>query len=466
MSAIVEYNENGRAHFRYRSYQLRARNARKAGCKRFCQVLHRRAGKDRSWLAITLEAMLERVGVYFHVFPSLNQGRRDLWDNIVHEKINGVERPVKMIDMFPPELIAPNGKNETEMQITLINGSIWQIMGADSQEAIDRLRGPNPVGIVFSEFAFMLKSAWTTLEPVLAENGGWASFIFTPKDESHGFELYNYALTAHNWFCELLTIADTKRDAEGEDGSPVIDEDQIADFRASGTSETDIQREYYCSFKGFLHGTIYGDLMMTARAEDRIRDIPYVVNYPVGVCFDIGVSDHCAFWFYQLIGHAKHFIDYHEDKLKTVQHYARFLKQDKQYIYGRMSVPWDGRFAAADYLSSVGFPNVDVAKKGGVQDGINSVRQEFATFYFDQTKCARGIACLENYKREWDTVAHVFSNTPKHDEYSHGADALRTGAVAGFGPLVFFQGQGQEIKVEMDFDLGQSYKEPVVLGRL
>lgn len=410
--------------------------------------------------------MLERVGVYFHVFPSLNQGRRDLWDNIVHETIDGVERPVKMMDMFPPELIS--SINETEMQVTLINGSVWQIMGADSMEAIERLRGPNPIGIVFSEYAFMHKAAWTTLEPVLAENGGWTVFIYTPKDESHGFALYEYAKTAGTWFCELLTIEDTLRDAEGESGGPVISKDQLEDFRASGTSETDIQREYYCSFKGFLHGTIYGDLVTIARNEKRIRNVPYVVNFPVGVCFDIGVTDHCAMWFYQMIGQGVNFIDYHEENLKTVQYYSKFLKEQKPYIYGRLSVPWDGRFSAADYFTHVGFKNVSVAEKKPIQDGLDLVRALFSTFYFDESKTARGIKCLENYTRSWDDIARVFASTPKHDEYSHGADAIRTGAIAGFGPLEFYLGQGQEIKVEMDFDPRTSMveKEPIVLGRL
>src|SRR3990170_6958835 len=220
---------NSRVHFRYRSYQLRARAARRAGCKRFVQVLHRRAGKDRSWLSITLEAMLERVGVYFHIFPSLNQGRRDLWDNIVLDNADGIERSVKMISMFPPELV--RAVNETEMQITLINGSVWQIMGADSAEAIERLRGPNPLGIVFSEYSFMLSEAWDTLSPVLAENGGWAAFIYTPKDESHGFKLYNYAKESPEWFAQLLTIDDTRRDAVGESGGPVISREEIEELR-------------------------------------------------------------------------------------------------------------------------------------------------------------------------------------------------------------------------------------------
>ena len=441
---------NTRIHFRYRSYQLRARATRRAGCKRFVQVLHRRAGKDRSWLAITLEAMLERVGVYFHIFPSLNQGRRDLWDNIVLDSSDGVERSVKMMSMFPPELVAK--VNETEMQVTLINGSVWQIMGADSQEAVERLRGPNPLGIVFSEYGYMLSSAWTTLEPVLMENGGWAAFIYTPKDEGHGFTLYKYAQESKEWFCERLTIADTRRDAEGEDGSPVIKESDIDELRKAGVREEDIQREYYCSFKGFLHGTIYGDLVAAARMDGRITRVPYTVNQPVGVCMDIGTSDATAIWFYQCSGQAINFIDYHEENQKSAQYYGRLLKENKPYMYGRMILPHDAKWSAEDYFSRVGFRGITIAKKIPVQSGIDAVRLLFSKMIFDEVKCARGIECLERYARQWDDTKKSFNIQPKHDEYSHGADGMRYGAVAGFDPLVFYGGQGEDLKVESAFD--------------
>ena len=439
-----------RIHFRYRSYQLRARNARRAGCKRFVQVLHRRAGKDRSWLAITFEAALERVGVYYHVFPSLNQGRRDLWDNIVLDSSVGKENSVKMMSMFPPEFVS--NVNETEMQVTLINGSIWQIMGADSREAIERLRGANPLGVVFSEYSFMLEGAWNTLEPVLVENGGWAAFIYTPKDETHGFTLYNYARQNEAWFCELLTIAETRRDAEGENNELVIREADIDELRKRGVREEDIQREYYCSFKGFLHGTIYGDLVALARMDGRITRIPYTVNQPVGVCMDIGTSDATAIWFYQRAGQTINFIDYHEENQKSAQYYGKLLKENKPYMYGRMILPHDAKWSAEDYFTSIGFRGVTVAKKIPVQSGIDEVRLLFSRFMFDEVKCARGLACLENYSRQWDEMTKTFAVQPKHNEYSHGADGLRYGAVAGFDPLHFYEGQGETLKVESNFD--------------
>lgn len=441
-----------RDHFRMRSYQKRAYDARRAGCRRFVQVLHRRAGKDRSWINFTVLEMMQRVGVYFHIFPSLNQGRRDVWDNVVHETVNGEERSVKMTDAFPPELVKE--RNETEMSITLWNGSVYMLMGADSEESIERARGANAIGIILSEYSFMNPKIWVTLEPVLLENGGWAVFIYTPKDEGHGYALYKYAKESPNWFCELLTIDDTRRDAPGENGSHIISPRDIEEIRKRpGTLEEDIQREYYCSFKGFLHGTIYGALITKARDDNRIKNLPYIVNAPVGTCWDLGVSDHTAVWFYQIFGHAIHFIDYYEERLKTAQDYAKFLRESKPYMYTEFSFPFDGRFSTADYFSSV-FPStaVKIAEKKPVQEGMTRVRELFNTFYFDNDKCTRGIQCLENYKREFDTEHMVFKPQPVHDEYSHGADALRTGAMAGFGPLVFSGSLDNQIKINSTFD--------------
>jgi poly-beta-hydroxyalkanoate depolymerase len=52
---------------------------------------------------------------------------------------------------------------------------------------------------------------------ILAENGGWAVFIYTPRGKNHGHSLYQMAKKSNEWFCQNLTINDTKR----ADGSPV-----------------------------------------------------------------------------------------------------------------------------------------------------------------------------------------------------------------------------------------------------
>ena len=68
--------------FEPRSYQWRVSDAWDRGIRRFRAVWHRRSGKDKTWLNFCIERMLERNGIYYHIFAKLNQGRRVIWDGI------------------------------------------------------------------------------------------------------------------------------------------------------------------------------------------------------------------------------------------------------------------------------------------------------------------------------------------------------------------------------------------------
>lgn len=456
---------------RLRSYQRESWAARNRGIKRFVEVWHRRAGKDRTWASITCMEMLKRRGVYYHFLPTLGQAKRDIWDNIIRDEYDGVEHTYKMIDIvFPPELRVKK-PNETEMQIELQGGSVWQLMGAENLDSINRARGSNPVGIVLSEYAFMQYDPWKILMPVLIENGGWVAFISTPNIEDDNFHvLYKAALRDPKWFAQLLTVEDTHKDAVGEDGKSVMDIDAINAERGKNVTEEDIQREFYCSFKGYMRGTIYGDVIDQAIAAKRVGRFPYVSQLPVGVCIDLGTSDKMAVWFFQKTNpKSVTFIDYWEDNQKDIKDVAHLLRERRPYMYGRVVLPWDGR-AAANYLEEVGFKNIEVCRRNrmeasgndtaSIQEQINEVRLKFGTFYFDDTVIDKnngaglGLEHLKRYKREWDDQLKVFNKDPKHDEHSHAADALRTGVAGGFEPLVFFgQTLEQELKVETAFNL-------------
>lgn len=445
MSQVIEI-------FKMRSYQRPVREAFRAGKKRMLCLWHRRAGKDRNALAFVFEQMLTRTGVYFHIFPSLNQGRRDLWENIIQERLpDGRELSMKMIDIFPKQLI--KRRDQTEMLIELKTGSIYQIMGADSDEAVDRLRGPNPVGLIFSEYAHgtKMKKAWDTLSPVLAENGGWALFIYTPNGTNHGEELYNAVKDNPHWFVSKMTIEDTRRDAEGENGAPVVTLETIERERAEGKREEFIQQEYYCSFEGFLRGTIYGDLMSKAAEEKRIGVFPHINVLPVGVAFDLGHSDAMACWFYQRQNNVTTFIDYWEKTQADMAEWVHLARERKRYLYGRVILPWDGR-GQANYLSALGFRNIFVCDRtSSVQSDIETVRRAFPTMRFSDS-CGLGLNALRNYKRKWDEDKGIFSLQPVHDKSSHGADALRTGVIGGFDPVELFYNQHKPVTVESEFD--------------
>src|SRR5258708_27395949 len=241
------------------------------------------------------------------------------------------------------------------------------------------------------------------------------------------------------WFAHLLTVDETRRDATGEDGSYCVSPERIAQLRKEGVPEEIIQQEYYVSFTGFLRGTIFGDLVTAARKDGRITRVPFNSAYPVGTCWDIGRTDSTAIWFYQRIRQEILFIDYLEDALKGADYYAKLLRE-KPYLISKVILPHDARvkrFTATqsteEYFQRV-FRNVTVAEKASIQSGVDMTRRMFSRFVFDEAKCGRGLESLENYRRKWDDEKPDYSGEPIHSEFSHGADAMRTGVVAGVGP--------------------------------
>ena len=119
------------------------------GYKRAIYVWHRRAGKDLIGLNLIIKsAILETPGTYWHIFPTYNQGKKAIWSET---DIKGR----KYLDYIPQELIA--SKNDQEMKIKFVNGSVYQIVGSDN---VDALRGAGIKGAVFSEYAEQRPTAW------------------------------------------------------------------------------------------------------------------------------------------------------------------------------------------------------------------------------------------------------------------------------------------------------------------
>jgi hypothetical protein len=220
-----------------RYYQIPFLDAMDSGKRRAVLVWHRRGGKTKTVLNFTIKKAFERVGAYYHAFPEYGQGRKIIWDGI--DKAGN-----KVLDLHIP-LNIRQATNSTDMKITLLNGSIYQIIGADNY---DSLVGPNPVGLILDEWAVSDRypKAWDYFRPILAENRGWAVFPFTPRGRNHGWDLYQMALMNKDWFCQLLTIEDTN----------AISKADIQSERDSGMSEDMIQQEFYSSFLVGIHNIL------------------------------------------------------------------------------------------------------------------------------------------------------------------------------------------------------------------
>jgi phage terminase large subunit len=384
-------------------------------------VWHRRAGKDVSAINLLGAKAMQRKGLYWHVFPTYEQGRKIAWDGMTSDGD-------RFIDTFPKELV--QGTNATHMKVELTGGSIYQIVGAEDP---DRLVGTNPVGVILSEWSLMNPKIWQFVEPILLANGGWALFIYTPRGRNHGYDFYNNALNDPEWYCEKIDITQTKR----PDGTPIISNDQIEKIRAKGTPEEIIQQEYYCSFDAALVGAYYGNHLNAAREQGRIRSVPYDPFAPVHTCWDLGMDDEMCIWFFQEIGNEIHWIDTYSNSGEGLGHYIGVVKS-KPYMgnYGEHWAPHDIKVRELGTGKSrwetalrMGI-RFGIAPKLEIMDGIDACRQILPLSYFDEEKCKVGIQALNEYTKEYDEKKGVYKPKPLHNWASHWADAFRTGGVA------------------------------------
>jgi hypothetical protein len=168
----------------------------------------------------------QRVGTYFYFLPTYAQAKKVVWQNIDNDGF-------KMLDHIPRELI--KSKNETDLKIELVNGSVIQLMGADVF-GISGV-GTNPIGVVFSEYSLCSPKAWQYVAPILAANKGWAIFNFTPRGRNHAWELLKMAEMNPLWFTEVVTVDDTN----------VISQADLDEEKAHNP-EAFYRQEYYCEF--------------------------------------------------------------------------------------------------------------------------------------------------------------------------------------------------------------------------
>ena len=386
------------------------------GKKRAVLVWHRRSGKEKSCWNYLVKQACKKIGIYYYFFPHFSQGRKILWDGMDKEGF-------RFLDHIPKEIVFGD-PNATEMKIRLRNGSLIQIIGTNN---VDSIVGTNPIGCVFSEYSLQDPKAWQLIRPILAENKGWAIFNFTPRGNNHAKELYDMAEKNLEWFCELLSIDDTK----------CISEEDIQAERDAGMSEDYIQQEFYCSFTLGVEGSYYAKYLQDMRDENRITNVPWDRQSRVYTSWDIGYGDSCAIVFYQIIGQEIHIIDFYENNGEGFPHYATVLK-DKPYIYDAHYGPHDidshsfsSGLSTREVASSLGI-NFTVLQtlKLRIEDGIEALRGIFPRIWIDDKKCEHLVKCLQNYRKEFDDKLEVYKNKPRHDKYSHAADSARYLAIA------------------------------------
>ena len=407
-----------------RSYQREVFEKFAEGYRRFILVWHRRSGKDKTMLNFMICRMFERRGMYSYILPTYEQARLIIWEGMGS---GGLGDGMPFLDHFPEELV--ESRNEQRLEITLVNGSIFRLIGSDH---VDRIVGANPIGVVYSEYSLQSIAAWEFVSPMLTENKGWAAFVYTPRGRNHAFFLYERALTSRSWFVSTKNVEETHRDSEGEDGSPVVTAAQLDEERERGMDEDLLQQEYHCSFTGFREGSYYGQFLAAAYKENRIREIVWNPRVPVFTVWDLGIADQTAIWFCQIEGKEVYLIDFYQQNAQGTIHYISVVK-NKPYVYSNHWAPPDienrqdtpgGLTTRRQIARDLGV-NFSIVPKVDLMDGIDAARSILPRCYFDKVKCDLGLRSLMNYHKDYNSKTLDYKFHPVHDKWSHGADAFR-----------------------------------------
>lgn len=401
--------------FKPRPYQIKSCQAFESGkYTKFIDIEPRRSGKDFKWWSLIIRQAFKRVGLYLYCLPTFAQARSVIWEGKSNTGSN-------FIDQIPKKLIAKI-RNDT-MTINLINGSIIRLVGSDSYDT--SIVGSNPVGIVFSEYALCDENAYKLAAmPIMKANGGFVAIISTPRGKNHLYELFQIARNSPDWFTEFLTIEDTGH----------ISIDDVKQEIASGEISEDLAlQEYWCSFEMGQEGSYYAKYLDKMKLRGQIGTVAWEPYHKVFTAWDLGIKDPTVIIFFQVIGETVRIFDYYEAADKPMTHFAQVIadKKDEGYIFEKHFPPHD----IMQRESARGLTKRELYAELGVkftepviidiEDGIELVRRSFSKIWIDEARCKKLIKALENYREEFDIKRKVYKGRPLHDQFSHGADAMR-----------------------------------------
>jgi hypothetical protein len=344
-------------------------------------------------------------GRYAYIAPYYSQAKTIAWDYLLK---------------FSQPVLAR--ANQSELWVELVNGARIRLFGADTGE---NLRGLYLDSVVLDEYADMKPSIWgSVVRPLLADRGGSATFIGTPKGHNQFWDVYNNATQDPDWYVKTLRASQTGLlpDYELADAAKMMSQDQYL-------------QEFECDFESAILGAFYGKEMRQLTDQGRITEVKHDPMFKVHTAWDLGYSDDTAIWFFQVIHGEIRLLDYHYSNGQPVAFYAGVVQSrevERCYDYGYHYLPHDARAKTLASNRSVieqlgdklPVKSLRIVPNLGLQDGIQASRLALTRAWFDH-KCADGIECLRQYQREYDEDKKVFRDKPRHDWTSHGADAFR-----------------------------------------
>lgn len=303
------------------------------------------------------------------------------------------------------------------------NGSQFIFSGLADQ-TVESIKSFEGIDIVWCEEAQAIsKRSWDILVPTIRKDGSeiWISynpeldtdptherFTLNPPDDCISV-LVNYS--DNPWFPQVL---------------------EKERLRCKMLDPQGYENIWEGKCKPAVVGAIYYNEVAAAELNGQICNVPYDPMLKVHVVFDLGWNDSMSISLVQRIRSEIRIIRYIEDSHKTLDWYSAELKK-LNYNWGKVWLPHDGFSrdfksgkSTEEILKALGW-NVATREEIvelGLEEGIKATRLTFRQMYFDKTNTERLVQCVKRYRRNINQQTQEAS-TPRHDEFSHGADNLR-----------------------------------------
>lgn len=338
----------------------------------------------------------------FYVAPTYRQAKQIVWDTLKYrlQDLNWTERI-----------------NESDLTITLRNGSRISLRGADNP---DSLRGVGLDFIVMDEFAMIDEKAWTeVLRPTLSDRGGGALFISTPMGQSNwAYDLYQRGQdpAEHSWEAFHYTTL------SGGNVPP----EEIESARRDLDART-FRQEYEATWEQYANRIWYA-FDRAANVREFEWETPGIIY--IGMDFNI---DPMTMVIFAVQGDQIYVFDeiqmYSSNTQEAVAEIRSRYPTQKIFVYpdpaARQRKTSAGGATDITILQNAGFVVKAPNSHNPVRDGINAVNSKLCNSLgqrnlFVDPSCKRLIECLEKH-----TYKEGTTQPDKDSGYDHMSDALR-----------------------------------------
>jgi phage terminase large subunit len=360
----------------------------------------RRAGKTLLSIVRMIHEAGLRKQIVWYISPTYKQSKLIAW-SMLKENIPSAMKPIY---------------NETELKVTLVNGSEIWLKGADNP---DSLRGTKIDFAIFDEVAFFMswQQVWEALRPILVDSKASCWFISTPRGFNHFYDMFYQ----QDYDPDYKSFHFTSYD------NPYIDRDEIEKTKKEMTDRSFAQ-EFLAEFNKPA-GTVYEEWPL-----ENFKEVPYDINLPVHISMDFGINDPTSLIWLQNTGSEYRVIDYYEASNANLDHFISVIRA-KPYKEAEL---YTGDYAGNARTLTTGTSPIEILARAGIHvrtksgvkiaDQIRLTHQIIPSLYVD-LKAERFRDCLLNYRYpDLDTEKRSKLNKeneiPIHDQYSHAMRAL------------------------------------------